>query len=89
MRTRLAAIAILVAVLSMVDVAWAFQCPSVIKQAREALEQFKRAPGLAVIKEAKVAAVEVNLRAAESAHAGGQHDEAARQAQEALKALGQ
>jgi hypothetical protein len=66
----------------------AFECPTLIKQAREALEQFRRTPGLAAIKDAKIAAVETNLQAAESAHSAGQHDEATRQAKEALKVLG-
>jgi len=86
--SRLVAIVALAAVIALADSASAFQCPALIKQAREALEQFKRAPGLAVTKEARVAAVETNLRAAESAHAAGQHDESIRQAREALTALG-
>lgn len=88
MRTRLAAIVILAVVAWAGDVAWAFQCPALIQQARAALEQFKRAPGLAAVKDAKIAAVETNLRNAEAAHGGGQHDEAVRQATEALKLLG-
>ena len=85
---------ILGAIIAVVVIAWsatvasANQCPTLIAKARAALEQYKKAPGLAAIKDAKIAAVETNLRAATSAHDAGQHDEAMRQANEALKALG-
>lgn len=70
------------------DVAFAFQCPALVKQAREALEQFKKSPGVAAVKDATVAAVETNLRNAEGAHDAGDHDEAMKQAKQALRLLG-
>jgi hypothetical protein len=74
-------------VLATVGVASASSCPARIKQAREALEQFKKTPGIAAIKDAKVAAVETNLKAAQGAHEAGDHDEAMRKVDEALNAL--
>jgi hypothetical protein len=70
-------------------VAWASGCPALIAQAKAALEQYKKTPGIAAIKDAKIAAVETNIRAAESAHGGGQHDESMQKANEALKLLRQ
>ena len=69
--------------------AWASQCPSLIGKARAELEQYKKKPGLAAIKDARIAAVETTLRAAEAAHAGGQHAESEHKAHEALKLLAQ
>jgi hypothetical protein len=69
--------------------AWAGQCPSLIGKARAELEQYKKKPGIAAIKDARIAAVEANLRAAEAAHAGGQHAESEQKANEALKLLAQ
>lgn len=88
MRRRLAAIVTVMALAGAGSIASASQCPTLIQQARRALDEFKRTPGLAAVKDAKIAAAEVNIRAAESAHAGDQHDEAERQAREALKLLG-
>lgn len=65
------------------------QCPELIAQARAQLEQYRKTPGFAAVKDAKIAAVETNLRAAESAHGGGNHDEAMQKANEALKLLRQ
>jgi hypothetical protein len=87
MKMLRAIVAVLIVACS-VSVAAANQCPTLIAKARAALEQYKKAPGLAAIKDAKIAAVETNLQAAESAHDAGQHEEAMRQANEALKALG-
>jgi hypothetical protein len=70
------------------DTAGAFQCPTLIKQAREALDQYRKAPGLAAIKDATIATAETNLRSAQEAHAAGQHDEAVNQAKSTLKLLG-
>lgn len=67
----------------------ASQCPGLIAQARTQLEQYKKTPGFAAVKDAKIAAVETNLRAAEAAHGGGNHDEAEQKANEALKLLRQ
>ena len=88
MKTWLGVLAIGSVVLVASDVARAFQCPTVIKQAREALEQFKRAPGLAAIKDATIATAETNLRSAQEAHSAGQHEEAVNQARATLKLLG-
>ncbi|MBI2202391.1 MAG: hypothetical protein HYU41_00820 [Candidatus Rokubacteria bacterium] len=66
----------------------ASQCPGLIKQAREALAQYKRSPMPAPVKDATVAAVETNLRGAQGAHDAGEHAESTRQAREALKLLG-
>ena len=69
--------------------AWAGQCPSLIAKAKAELEQYKKKPGIAAIKDARIAAVETNIRAAEAAHAGGQHADSEHKAQEALKLLAQ
>ena len=37
--------------------AWASQCPSLIGKARAELEQYKKKPGLAAIKDARIAAL--------------------------------
>jgi hypothetical protein len=66
---------------------FADNCPNAIKQARGALEQFKKTPGIASIKDAKIAAAETNLKAAESAHAGGEHGEAMQKVKAALDAI--
>ena len=80
----------IVAVLALVSApAWAGQCPSLIAKARAELEQYKKKPGIAAIKDARIAAVEANLRAADAAHAGGQHAESEQKANEALKLLAQ
>ena len=63
------------------------ECPNAIRQARTALEQFKKAPGLAAIKDAKIAAAETNLKAAQSAHDGGEHGEAMQKVKAALDAI--
>ena len=73
--------------LAIASAAEAAQCPGLIAQARAQLEQYRKTPGFAAIKDAKIAAVETNLRAAESAHAAGDHDEATQKANEALKLL--
>lgn len=87
-RTWLGAIVIAVIIAGGAGVASASGCPGLIAQAKEALEQVRKTPGIAAIKDAKIAAAETNIRAAESAHAGGEHDESMRQAREALRALG-
>jgi hypothetical protein len=69
--------------------AWAGQCPSLIAKAQAALEQYRKKPGLAAIKDARIAAVETDLRAAQSAHENGQHAEAEHKANSALKQLAQ
>jgi hypothetical protein len=66
---------------------FASDCPNAIRQARAALEQFKKAPGLAAIKDAKIAAAETNLKAAQSAHDGGEHGEAMQKVKAALDAI--
>jgi hypothetical protein len=88
MRKRLATIVIVAAVGWTAGVASASQCPGLIQEVREALEEFKRTPGIAVTKEARIAAVDANLRSAQSAHEAGQHDEAMRHGKEALRVLG-
>ncbi|MBI1733776.1 MAG: hypothetical protein HYR51_01255 [Candidatus Rokubacteria bacterium] len=69
--------------------AGASECPGLIAQARTLLEQYRKTPGFAAVKDARIAAVETNLRAAEAAHGGGNHDEAVQKANEALKLLRQ
>jgi hypothetical protein len=88
MRKRVATIVIAATVAWASAVASASECPGLIQQVRDALEEFKRTPGIAVTKEARVAAVEANLRSSQSAHEAGQHDEAIRHAKEALRVLG-
>ena len=66
---------------------FANDCPNAIRQARAAVEQFKKTPGIAAIKDAKIAAAETNLKAAQSAHDGGEHAEALQKAKAALDAL--
>jgi hypothetical protein len=88
MKIALGTIAIVVGLMGGAGVASAFQCPALIEQAKAALDQYRRTPGLAAIKDARIAAAEANIRSAEASHAGGQHDEAVRQAKEALSALG-
>ena len=78
-----------VAVLVLAAAAEAAQCPGLIAQARAQLEQYRKTPAFAAIKDAKIAAVETSIRAAESAHAAGDHDEATQKANEALKLLRQ
>jgi hypothetical protein len=85
MKTLLSIAAVALAVVP----AWAGQCPSLIAKARAELEQYRKKPGIAAIKDARIAAVETNLRAAEAAHAGGQHAESEHKANEALKLLAQ
>ena len=77
----------LVMVAALVTPAFADNCPNAIRQARGALEQFKKTPGIAAIKDAKIAAAETNLKAAQSAHDGGEHDEALQKVKAALDAI--
>ena len=76
-----------VLVLLLATPVFASNCPNAIQQARAALEQFKKTPGIAAIKDAKIAAAETNLKAAQSAHDGGEHDEAMQKVKAALDAI--
>lgn len=90
MRSRLVTVSMVVVVLLLgaVSLAWADDCETLIQQAREALEQFRRAPGPAGVKDARIASAEIAIRSAQGAHDAGEHAEGVRQATAALRTLG-
>lgn len=88
MRMWLAAVVMVAGLVGLGNVAAADQCPGMIQQARGAIEQFRKSPGIPAIKDAAVAAAETNLKSAQGAHEGGEHDEAKRFVREALRAIG-
>jgi hypothetical protein len=87
MRIWLAAIVMVAGLVGLGNVAAADQCPGLIQQARGAIEQYKKMPGIPAIKDAAVAAAETNLKSAQGAHEAGEHDEAKRFVREALRAV--
>jgi hypothetical protein len=88
MRIWLAAIVMVAGLVGLGNVAAADQCPGRIQQARAAVEQYKKGPGIPAIKDAAVAAADTNLKSAVGAHEAGEHDEAKRFVREALRAIG-
>ena len=88
MKNLIAAVVMVAGLVGLGNVAAADNCPVVIAQARAALEQYKKAPGIPAIKDAAVAVAETNLKSAVGAHEAGQHDESKRFAREALRAIG-
>jgi uncharacterized protein YPO0396 len=87
MSRRIGAIVIAVIIVGSASLAWA-DCSDTIAQAKAALEEVKRTPGIAAVKDAKIAAAQTNIASAEAACSAGQDEEATRQAKEALRALG-
>ena len=88
MRFWLAAVVMVAGLLGLGNVAAADQCPGLIEQARGAVAQYRKGPGIPAIKDAAVAAADTNLRSAQGAHEAGDHDAARRFVREALRAIG-
>lgn len=88
MKNLIAAVVMVAGLVGLGNVAAADNCPTAIAQARAALEQYKKTPGIPAIKDAAVAAAETNLKSAQGAHEAGEHGESKRFAREALRAIG-
>ena len=88
MRILIATAVMVAGLVGLGNVAAADNCPAVITQARAAVEQYRKGPGIPAIKDAAVAVAETNLKSAQGAHEAGQHDESKRFVREALRAIG-